>query len=42
MSDVEARVSDRIRELLVGGEVLQNYLVAIDQRSRSVAICPPA
>jgi len=42
VSDVEARVSDRFPELLVGGRVLQNYLVAIDQRSQSVAICPPA
>jgi len=41
VSDIEVRVSDRFPELLVGGQVLQNYVVAIDQRSHLVAICSP-
>lgn len=40
VSDVEARVSDRYPEVLIGGQILQNYLVAIDQRSKVVAVCP--
>lgn len=39
LSDVEVRVSDRFPELLVGAHVLQNYVVLIDQRSKTVAIC---
>lgn len=41
ITDLEVRVSDEYPELLVGGQVLQNYLVAIDQRSRQVAVCAP-
>lgn len=41
VSDVEVRVSDRFPELLVGGQVLQSYIIAIDQRTRLVAICQP-
>lgn len=39
MSDVEVRVSDRYPELLVGAHALQHFVVMIDQRSRSVALC---
>jgi hypothetical protein len=41
VSNVEVRVSEQYPELLIGGQVLQNYVVAIDQRSRLVALCPP-
>lgn len=41
VSNIEARVSERYPELLIGGEVLRNYVVAIDQRSRTVALCAP-
>lgn len=41
VSNVEARVSDRVPEVLIGGEILQNYVVAIDQRSHLVAVCAP-
>lgn len=41
ISDVEVRVSDRFPELLIGGHVLQDYRIAIDQRSQVVGICPP-
>lgn len=40
LSDVEVRVSDRFPELLVGALFLQNFTVLIDQRSKSVAVCP--
>ena len=40
LSDVEVRVSDRYPELLIGGHVLGGSVVAIDQRSRRVAVCP--
>ena len=40
-SDFEIRVSDRYPELLVGGKFLQKYRMAIDQRSRAIAICSP-
>lgn len=39
MSDVEVRVSDKFPELLVGAGALQNSVVLIDQRSKSVAVC---
>lgn len=38
-SDVETRVSDRYPEVMLGGQILQNYVLAFDQRSRLVAIC---
>jgi hypothetical protein len=41
LSNVEARVAERYPELMIGGEVLRNYIVAIDQRTRAVAICAP-
>ena len=40
IKDVEVRVSERFPELLVGAHVLRNYTVMIDQRSRSIALCP--
>ena len=39
ISDVEVRVSDRFPELLVGAHALQNFVLLIDQRSKSIAIC---
>ena len=39
LSDIEVRVSERFPELLVGAHVLQEFVVVIDQRSRSVALC---
>jgi predicted aspartyl protease len=38
-SDVEVRVADRYPELLVGAHALQHFVVMIDQRSRSIALC---
>ncbi|MBQ5949737.1 pepsin/retropepsin-like aspartic protease family protein [Massilia sp. ST3] len=40
VKDVDVRVSERFPELLVGAHVLQRYAVMIDQRARSVALCP--
>jgi len=42
LANVEVRVSDRFPELLVGAHALQNFALLIDQRSASVALCPPA
>ncbi|MGO1542036.1 MAG: aspartyl protease family protein [Luteimonas sp.] len=39
VAEVEVRVSDRYPELLVGARVLQGFVVLIDQRSRTVALC---
>jgi predicted aspartyl protease len=39
LEDVEVRVSARYPELLVGAHALQRFVVLIDQRSRSVAVC---
>jgi hypothetical protein len=41
LSNVDVRVVDRIPELVVGGQVLQNYVLAFDQRSHLVAVCAP-
>lgn len=41
LTNLEARVSERYPELLIGGDVLRHYTVAIDQRSRAVALCAP-
>lgn len=38
-SDVEVRVADRYPEVLVGAHALQAYVVLIDQRSKTVALC---
>lgn len=40
LSDVEVRVSERYPELLVGAHALQGSTILIDQRSKSVAVCP--
>jgi predicted aspartyl protease len=40
VSNVEVRVADPIPELIVGGQVLQNFVLAFDQRRQLVAICP--
>lgn len=39
VTDVEVRVADGFPELLVGAHLLQRHLLAIDQRSRRVALC---
>ncbi|MDN5781592.1 MAG: aspartyl protease family protein [Luteimonas sp.] len=39
LSDVEVRVSDDYPELLIGSRALQDLVLVIDQRSKSVAIC---
>lgn len=41
LSNVEARVSERYPELLVGAHALQQSVLLIDQRSRRIALCPP-
>jgi predicted aspartyl protease len=41
VADVEARVSDRFPEALIGAHILQNFLIAIDQRTHRVAVCAP-
>ncbi len=41
LSDVEVRVSEKYPELLVGAHALQHFAMLIDQRSQSVALCPP-
>lgn len=38
-SDVEVRVSEQFPELLVGAHALQEAVVLIDQRSKTVAVC---
>lgn len=40
VSDIEVRVSDEFPELFIGAEVLQHHIIAIDQRTRRVAVCP--
>lgn len=42
LSDVEVRVSDRYPELLAGAHALQHFAILIDQRSKTVALCPAA
>jgi predicted aspartyl protease len=39
LTDVEMRVSDDYPELLVGAYALQDLVLMIDQRSKSIAIC---
>lgn len=41
LSHVDVRVSAKFPELLIGAHVLQRYVLAIDQRSRRVALCEP-
>jgi len=40
VSDIEVRVSDEFPEIFVGAEVLQHHVLAFDQRTRQVAVCP--
>lgn len=40
LSDIEVRVSDRYPELLAGAHALQHFAILIDQRSKSIALCP--
>lgn len=40
VSDLEVRVSDEFPELFIGAEVLQHHVIAFDQRTRRVAVCP--
>lgn len=42
LTNAEVRVSDRFPELLVGAHTLSKFALLIDQRSSSVALCPPA
>lgn len=42
LAGLEVRVSQQFPELLVGAHALQGHVLAIDQRSRMVALCPPA
>lgn len=39
VSNVEVRVSDRFPELLVGAHALQDFVLMIDQRSKTIALC---
>ncbi|NII53695.1 retropepsin-like aspartic protease [Luteibacter sp. SG786] len=39
-SDVDAKVSERFPEILIGAHALSSTVLAIDQRSRSIALCP--
>jgi len=39
LADVDVRVSDRYPELLVGAHALQHFVLMIDQRSKSIALC---
>ena len=42
LAELEVRVSEKFPELLIGAHALQGHVLAIDQRSRVVALCPPA
>ena len=42
VSNAAARVSERFPEPVIGGQILQDYVIAIDQRSKRVAVCPGA
>lgn len=37
--DADVRVSEQYPEVIVGAHALQNFIVLIDQRSKSVAVC---
>lgn len=41
LADVEVRVSEKYPELLVGAHTLQHFALLIDQRTQSIALCPP-
>jgi hypothetical protein len=40
-SNVEVRVSERYPEVLIGGGLLRDFVVAMDQRSQTAAVCSP-
>lgn len=40
LENVEVRVSERYPELLVGAHALQRSVILIDQRAKTVAVCP--
>jgi hypothetical protein len=40
LTDVDALVSPRFPEVLVGSRILSRFVLVIDQRSRSLALCP--
>ena len=42
VTDVEVRVADRFPEVFVGGHILQDYILAFDQRAKLAAVCRPA
>ena len=39
LRDVEVRVSDRVPEVLVGAQALQDSVLMIDQRNQRIALC---
>lgn len=42
VSGIEVRVADRFPEVFVGGHILQDYVVAFDQRAKLAAVCRPS
>jgi predicted aspartyl protease len=40
LADVDALVLERFPEVLVGSRILSRFVLVIDQRNRSVALCP--
>lgn len=40
LAEIDAPVSRRCPEVLVGSRILSRYVLIVDQRSRSVALCP--
>ncbi|NID17239.1 retroviral-like aspartic protease family protein [Luteibacter yeojuensis] len=40
LENLDARVSDRFPEILMGAHALSSSILAIDQRSRAIAVCP--
>jgi predicted aspartyl protease len=40
LSDVDALVSERLPEVVVGSRILSRSVLVIDQRSRLIALCP--
>lgn len=39
-ADVDVRVSERFPEVMIGARLLQRHRIAIDQRSKTLVICP--
>ncbi|HEY4147236.1 aspartyl protease family protein [Pinirhizobacter sp.] len=40
LKDVDAKVSDRFPEILIGAHLMASSILAIDQRSNTIAVCP--